>query len=161
MLTPTYMCFALLHVLLFYLQYNLMCGQSYIPSTIMTIQVFGTLLANPLAGHISDMIGRKPPFFASIVICILANLLGFFSVNWIMFAAARFFIGIGCGFFFSTQFCLLCEFSLAEWRAWIVGFPSWPLQASLFALVAWLIQDWRYIQLCTALFGVPFLVLWL
>ncbi|XP_052769357.1 organic cation transporter protein-like [Mya arenaria] len=140
-------------------EYHLMCnGQDFIPSTIMTIQVFGTLIANPIAGQISDIVGRKPPFFLSIVICIFGNLLGFFSTRWIMFAAARFLIGVGCGFFFSTQFCLLCEFSLAEWRAWIIGFPSWPVQASLFALVAWLIQDWRYIQLFTCLFGLPFLL---
>ncbi|WAQ97184.1 ORCT-like protein [Mya arenaria] len=136
------------------------CNQFYFEGRSRTLvtEVFGTLIANPIAGQISDIVGRKPPFFLSIVICIFGNLLGFFSTRWIMFAAARFLIGVGCGFFFSTQFCLLCEFSLAEWRAWIIGFPSWPVQASLFALVAWLIQDWRYIQLFTCLFGLPFLL---
>ncbi|XP_053395337.1 solute carrier family 22 member 4-like [Mercenaria mercenaria] len=126
----------------------------------MTLQVAGLLAGNILAGQLSDMIGRKPPFFTSIILITVFNLVGFFSVNWVMFAVARIFVGIGSGFFLSTQYCLLSEFSLAKWRVWIVGFPSWPIEGCVFALCAWLIQDWRYMQLLTGIMGIPCLFAW-
>ncbi|XP_045211468.2 organic cation transporter protein-like [Mercenaria mercenaria] len=141
-------------------EFNLVCNQDYIPSTVMTLQVAGTLAGNLLAGQISDMFGRKPPFFTSIVILIVSNLIGFLSFNWIMFAVARVLVGLGAGCFLSVQYSLLSEFSLAKWRSWIIGFPSWPIQACVFALLGWLIQDWRHIQLLCCLLGVPCLLAW-
>ncbi|XP_053395964.1 organic cation transporter protein-like [Mercenaria mercenaria] len=141
-------------------EFGLVCGRDYIPSLIMTLQVAGLLAGNILAGQLSDLIGRKPPFFTSIILITVFNLVGFFSVSWVMFAVARIFVGIGSGFFLSTQYCLLSEFSLAKWRVWIVGFPSWPIEGCVFALCAWLIQDWRYIQLLTGIMGIPCLFAW-
>jgi hypothetical protein len=68
---------------------------------------------------------------------------------------------MGGGFFLTTQYCFLSEFSLARWRVWIVGFPSWPIQSSVLSLLAWLLHDWRYIQLMTALCAIPCLLAWL
>ncbi|XP_045160403.2 organic cation transporter-like protein [Mercenaria mercenaria] len=88
-------------------EFGLVCGRDYIPSLIMTLQVAGLLAGNILAGQLSDLIGRKPPFFTSIILITVFNLVGFFSVNWVMFAVARIFVGIGSSFFLSTQYCLL------------------------------------------------------
>ncbi|XP_060552261.1 organic cation/carnitine transporter 2-like [Ruditapes philippinarum] len=141
-------------------EFNLVCDRDYIPSIINSIQISGVLVGNIVAGQIADLFGRKPPFFTSIVILIGFNLFGFFSTSWQMFAIARFFTGVGGGFFLTTQYCLLSEFTLAKWRVWIVGFPSWPIQSCLFSLLAWLIHDWRYIQLMTALMGIPCFLAW-
>ncbi|XP_053393423.1 solute carrier family 22 member 4-like isoform X2 [Mercenaria mercenaria] len=141
-------------------EFNLVCERDYIPSTIMTLQLAGVLAGNVLAGQTADLIGRKPPFFASIVLITLANLVGFLSVNWIMFGVARLFVGMGAGFFLTTQYSLLSEFSLSKWRVWIIGFPSWPIEQCVLALCAWLIQDWRYLQLMIAIMGVPCLFAW-
>ncbi|KAL4240699.1 hypothetical protein ACF0H5_001491 [Mactra antiquata] len=141
-------------------EFDLVCDQDFIPSTISTIQIGGTLVGNIMAGQIADMFGRKPPFFTALVIVSAFNLLGFFSTSWKIFAVARFFAGLGGGFFMTTQYCLLSEFSLAKWRVWIVGFPSWPIQTCLFALLSWLLHDWRYIQLMTAIIALPCLLTW-
>ena len=127
----------------------------------MTLQLGGTLAGNLISGQVSDLFGRKIPFFAGMVILIIANLIGYFSVNWMMFAAARILIGLGQGFFMSVKYSLLSEFSLAKWRSWIIGVPSWPVQACIFALICWLIQEWRYIHLLCGLLGVPMLLAWL
>jgi MFS family permease len=119
------------------------------------------MFGNLISGQISDLFGRKRPMFMSIVIMMAANLLGFFSTCWEMFAAAAFFIGVGGGFFLTTHYCLLSEFSPAKWRVWITGFPSWPMQGCLFSLVSWLLHDWRCIQLVTAIIALPFLLSWL
>lgn len=127
----------------------------------MTLQTVGVLAGNVLAGQTADLVGRKPPFFASIVLIIVSNLVGYLSVNWIMFGVARLFVGMGCGFFLTTQYNLLSEFSLAKWRVWIVGFPSWPIEQCILSLCAWLIQDWRYLHLLISILGVPCLFAWL
>lgn len=144
-----------------FFQFDLICEFDYIPSTVVSLQAFGMLVGSPIAGQISDLFGRKPPYFAGIVIVVLFNFIGFMSVNWQMFAIARFFIGAGAGSFLSIQHCILSEFTLANWRPWITGFPSWPLQVCALALVGWLIKDWRYIQLFCCILGVPFLFTWL
>jgi len=126
----------------------------------MTIQICGSLFGNIVTGQLGELFGRKRPFFFAVALTIVANIVGFFVNNWVVFAICRFFIGLGAGAFMTMKYALLCEFSLADWRAWIIGFPSWPVQASIFAFIAWLIQDWRYIQLFIAATGIPCLVAW-
>ena len=139
-------------------QWELICDRAWIPSTIMTIQVLFQLFGNFFAGQLADTIGRKIPFFASIFIIIGFNIICYFSVSWVMFTVSRVFIGLGCGLFLTIQYCYLSEFSLARWRSWLIGFPSWPIQTCILALVLWLLQDWRKAHLVTALIGLPFIV---
>lgn len=141
-------------------EFKLVCDRDFIPSMINSIQISGTLVGNVASGQLADLIGRRPPFFTSIFIIMSFHLVAFFSTSWQMFAAARFFLGMGGGFFLTTQYCFLSEFSLARWRVWIVGFPSWPIQSCLFAFLAWLLHDWRYIQLMVALCSVPCFLAW-
>ncbi|XP_052818707.1 organic cation/carnitine transporter 2-like isoform X2 [Mya arenaria] len=141
-------------------EYKLVCGMDFIPSTTMTIQISGLLVGNLVSGQMGELFGRKRPFFFAVLLFMVFNLVGFFANHWVLFAVCRFFIGIGVGTFMTMKYALLCEFSLASWRSWIIGFPSWPFQACVFALVAWFIQDWRYIQLMITLLGIPCLVAW-
>lgn len=126
----------------------------------MTIQVAGILLGNVVAGQLGDLVGRKPPFYSSIVIILVSTLVGFISKEWITFAVSRFFVGMGSGFFLTIQYNLLAEFSPLHWRAWTIGFPTWPIQTCIFSLLAYLIQDWRYIQLMICILCAPFLFTW-
>ncbi|KAL4240616.1 hypothetical protein ACF0H5_001407 [Mactra antiquata] len=141
-------------------EFNLVCDLDYIPSFIMSLQVAGTLVGNVMAGHVAEYIGRKKPFFFSVAIFVVFNLFGYFSTNWIMFTVVRVFIGLAAGVFMTSTYSLLCEFSSAKWRVWIIGFPSWPIEACIFALIAWLVQDWRHLQLLIALVGIPCLLPW-
>ena len=142
-------------------QFSLVCDKSHIPSTTMSVQMGGVLLGNMASGQIATLYGRKWPLYSSMVILVVSDFIAYFSINWIMFMVVRFFIGIGCGFFLATQFSLLSEFTLAKWRAWTIGFPSWPLERCILAAVGWLLNDWRNLQLTIALAGIPFLAtLW-
>ncbi|XP_045211659.2 organic cation transporter protein-like [Mercenaria mercenaria] len=141
-------------------EFNLICDIDYIPSTISSIQITGVLVGNVISGQLADLFGRKPPFFASILIILVTHVTGYFSTTWQMFAVSTFFAGLGGGFFLTTQYCLLSEFTVAKWRAWVVGFPSWPIEGCLFALCAWLLHDWRNFQLLTAVMAVPCLFTW-
>ena len=153
----------LLHVLILiwsFFQFDLVCDRVYIPFTIMTIQSAGMLIGKLVAGHLADMFGRKIPFFSSFFGLIIFSLIGVLSTNWIMIAVCRFAIGISTSFYLSIEFSLLCEFTLSKWRALVVGFPTWNLHMCLFALLAWLVQDWKPQMLVTGLMGVPCVLMW-
>jgi MFS family permease len=66
---------------------------------VMSMQTFGMLAGALAAGQLSDLFGRKPPYFAGLLCLLISNLIAYFSVNWIMFAIDRLFIGIGSGMF--------------------------------------------------------------
>ena len=149
-----------IYVLLCLFQWDLICDRAWIPATMLTIQIIFQLFGNFFAGQIADTIGRKIPFFSSIVLIMIFSVVCYFSTSWIMFLVSRIFIGIGCGLFLTTQYSYLSEFTLARWRAWLIGFPSWPMQTCLMALVLWLLKDWRNFHLVCALMGIPFLATW-
>ena len=132
------------------LQFQLVCEKSFIPSTTMTIQISGTLLGNLVSGQLGELFGRKRPFFFALIVSFIGNMLGFFAPNWVVYAACVFLNGLSAGTFMTMKYALLCEFSLADWRSWIIGFPSWHIEQAVLALFAWMIKDWRYIQLMNA-----------
>ncbi|KAL4241074.1 hypothetical protein ACF0H5_001852 [Mactra antiquata] len=76
-------------------EWNLVCDSKWIVAMITTIQMAGDLVGCFISGHLGDMIGRKPTFFLSLIILILFNIIAFFSINWQMYAAIRFVIGMG------------------------------------------------------------------
>ena len=141
-------------------KFQLICSHDFIPSTTNTIQLCGLLFGNLMSGQLGELFGRKRPLFFAVLLVTAFNVAGFFANNWILLAVCRFFIGAGHGAFMTMNYALLCEFSPADWRSWIIGFPSWAIEASLFTLLAWLIKDWRYIQLMVAATGIPCLLAW-
>jgi MFS family permease len=55
----------------------------------------GVLVGCFISGHLADLLGRKPTFFLSLLILIVFNVVAYFSVNWQMYAAIRFILGMG------------------------------------------------------------------
>ena len=141
-------------------QWGLVCDKDWIPTTWTTISLCVNILGYIFAGHLADMFGRKVPFFLSIFIMMAFNLVTYFSVSWVMFAIVRMFVGIGASFFLTIQYSYLSEFMLSRWRSWFIGFPSWPMQGCIMVLILWLLKDWRYFHLATAVLCLPFLAAW-
>lgn len=141
-------------------EFDLVCDRKWIPATITTIQMGGVLLGCIISGHLADMIGRKPTFFLAIFVTVLFNAAAYFSPSWQVYAGLRFLIGIGIGFYLTVQYSFTNEFASAKWRPPIVTTPSWALESSLFALVAWGFHDWKNIHLAIAIVGTPFLFTW-
>lgn len=141
-------------------QFQLVCEKNFIPSTTMTIQILGTLFGNLVAGQLGELFGRKRPFFFAVLVSLIGNMMGFFAPSWVVYAIGCFLNGFSAGAFMTMKYALLSEFSLADWRSWIIGFPSWPIEQAIFALCAWGIRDWRYIQLMNAVVCLVCLMAW-
>ncbi|XP_053391711.1 solute carrier family 22 member 7-like, partial [Mercenaria mercenaria] len=136
-------------------EFKLVCTNDFIPSTINSIQMAGTLTSYVISGHVADRFGRKPPFLIAILIVFSFNLVGFFSVSWKMFAVSTFFTGFGRGGFLTTQHSVMSEYTPTKWRVLVIGFPSLALHQCLLSLIAWMIRDWRYLLLMTSLLAIP------
>ncbi|XP_052791211.1 organic cation/carnitine transporter 2-like [Mya arenaria] len=139
-------------------EWDLNCDSAWIVAMITTIQMSGVLVGSFISGHLGDMIGRKPTFFLSLLLLVVVNVVAYFSVNWQMYAAVRFALGLGMGFYLTLQVNVMTEMVPIVWRARAVAFPAWAFEASIFALVAWLFKDWKNIHLATAVIGAPFLL---
>ena len=122
--------------------------------------MFGVLVGAAATGHIADLIGRKPTFFATIVLLIVLNVIAYFSSSWQMFAVMRFLIGVACGGYLTVYFTYIVEFVGSKWRTLIVAIPAWSLEVGLFGVAAWLIRDWALLHIASAVVVSPFLLSW-
>ena len=82
----------------------------------MSIQGAGSLCGNLLAGHLSDMFGRKRPYFASMALMAIANFVSYLANTWTLVAVTRFVVGFAVSAFMTTVYSLLSEFTLAQYR---------------------------------------------
>ena len=147
-------------ILVLFFQWDLVCDRKWIVATITTIQMAGVLVGCFTAGHLGDLIGRKPTYFLSLLILIAFNIVAYFSVSWEMYAAVRFMLGAGCGFFITINISEMSEFTNSAWRPRCLAIPSWSIAGVLFALVAWIFKDWKNLHLASAAVGVPFMLTW-
>lgn len=141
-------------------QLNLVCGRKWISATITTIQMAGVFAGGLISGQAADTFGRKPTFFLSVLVVVAFNLAGYFPMGWQAYAAMRFLIGLGMGSYLTVQYSLMLEFATVRWRPPIVAAPSWPVEASLFALVAWALHDWQKMHLAIVIAMAPYLLAW-
>ncbi|KAJ8310042.1 hypothetical protein KUTeg_011907, partial [Tegillarca granosa] len=140
-------------------QWNLICDENWVSSTITTIQMAGLLVSGFVSGQIADSFGRKPTLLLSILFQVLFNAGAAFSVSWEMFAAFRFFIGFATGCYFTVFVPFLIEFIPAKWRPITLAIPTFSLSVAMFALVAWWLHDWMKLHIANAIVGVPGLLL--
>ncbi|KAL4240671.1 hypothetical protein ACF0H5_001462 [Mactra antiquata] len=141
-------------------EFDLICGKKWIPATITTIQMGGVLLGCSISGHMADLIGRKPTYFAGVFSIAVTNLVGYFATSWVFYAAVRFLIGIGVGFYLTVQYSITNEFTTSRWRPVVVTAPAWAIQSGLFALASWGFHDWKKLHLAIAILGAPFMLAW-
>ncbi|XP_021376637.1 solute carrier family 22 member 8-like isoform X2 [Mizuhopecten yessoensis] len=141
-------------------EWHLICDRDGIPSTITTIQMSGILVSGLIAGQFADYFGRKPTYFLSMLILLLANIGCAFSVSWEMFAAFRFLIGFGLGCYITVFYTYMIEFTPTKYRAIIVTIPIWPMGLCVFALVSWWLPNWKDLHIANAIVIAPCLLFW-
>jgi MFS family permease len=74
-------------------QWNLVCDQKDVASTITTIQMVGVFLGACLTGQIADKFGRKKPLYLEYLLLLIVLFSSAFVQSWQAFAVMRFFIG--------------------------------------------------------------------
>lgn len=136
-------------------EYHLVCGREYLRAIYQSMYMFGVFMGSPINGFLADRYGRKPLvvcgslMFTTIAICSV------WLTNFSSLLAARFLVGLGHSTLLKTAYILALEVSAPRVRS-AVGVAilmPWSVNTVIFSGVAYLIRDWRMLQLVMSLLG--------
>ncbi|CAB3983634.1 organic cation transporter -like [Paramuricea clavata] len=143
-------------------EFDLVCENSYLQSVAQSCYWAGVMVGLIIGGYLADRFGRKIVFYTGVVGIVIATWVMVFPKYFAVFIAGRLFNGLGSGFMNATYYVIVAEYTSKRHRAklCISLFYFWIIALLLLALLAYLIRDWRYLLLCSAILGTPGLALW-
>ncbi|GFN74064.1 hypothetical protein PoB_000057000, partial [Plakobranchus ocellatus] len=136
-------------------EYDLVCDLKWIRSTITSVQMGGVMLGAFIAGQAGDYIGRKRTNYGFYLLGAIFNVVAAFSNTWQMFITLRFLIGITIGAMLVIVIPYPAEFFPQRWRYLVTVVPTWPVGVLLFALAAYMLEDWAHLHLTCAVLHLP------
>ncbi|XP_048249002.1 organic cation transporter protein-like [Haliotis rufescens] len=106
-------------------EWDLICDQNILKSIITSVQMAGVFFGALFGRQSADVLGRKWTYFISLVLQSGFNLVAAFSVNWQMFTALRFLIGMTIGSLLVVSYPYFMEFIGRKWRPIASAMPVW------------------------------------
>nr|XP_022288014.1 organic cation transporter protein-like isoform X1 [Crassostrea virginica] len=132
---------------------DLVCHKkSYVTHTVMSFMA-GFMVGAFAAGVVADSLGRKKGLLLSLVLHILPNIVVTFTSDLLSFMCLRFLSGASVGGLLAVTFTMIMELVGPSYRM-IAGIALelfWACGAIVLALLAYLIRDWRYLNLAVSL----------
>lgn len=144
---------------------SLICAEEreqerWVTSLLAPVFMIGMLVGGPVVGGLSDRHGRLPALLLSVWVTSLAgSLLPVLPSSLAWHLTLRFLTGLGAGGVLVGNFVYLVEWSSSHnyWR--LISALSlhlgWNLGQLCLVLCSSLISDWRHLQLCLHLAGIP------
>ncbi|XP_023932335.1 organic cation transporter protein isoform X2 [Lingula anatina] len=146
----------------FPMDFQLVCKDSSKVRSIQVIFLSAVLVGSIIGGILADYCGRKPVF---IVACLLhgsAGVAAAFSPNYTAFATFRFLVGLASPNIFASAMVLALEL-VGPSRRMVAGLApefAWCTGLVLLTPLAYLIRDWRYLQLAVSVPSFLYISLW-
>lgn len=134
-------------------EWSLVCESKYLSKLAATIYFCGVMVGGLLFGYLADKYGRKPVMLVTLYTPILIGLGTAFSNNYYLYVALRFFMGMFLQGLQTTSYVLVMEMFLPRYRG-VAGAMLevfWGIAVLLVAPIAYLLQNWRYMQLAISL----------
>lgn len=134
-------------------EWSLVCESKYLSKLAATIYFCGVMVGGLLFGYLADKYGRKPVMLVTLYTPILIGLGTAFSNNYYLYVALRFFMGMFLQGLQTTSYVLVMEMFLPHYRG-VAGAMLevfWGIAVLLVAPIAYLLQNWRYMQLAISL----------
>ncbi|KAK3882237.1 hypothetical protein Pcinc_013377 [Petrolisthes cinctipes] len=144
-------------------QFDLVCSSEYLRATYQSLYMFGTLFGAPINGLVSDRYGRK----LTLTLAVLTYFSLAMATSWLTTFASilafRFILGFLHPAILQSGYILALEVIEPRYRAalGILLSLTWAMGTMAWGGVAYLIRDWRWLQLAVnlpSLFIFP--VLW-
>uniref|UniRef100_A0A3B5BCQ8 Solute carrier family 22 member 6 n=1 Tax=Stegastes partitus TaxID=144197 RepID=A0A3B5BCQ8_9TELE len=138
-------------------EWDLVCDKKTVNKATTTIFFIGVMTGAAVFGYLSDRFGRKKTLLLSYMITSVFGFASAFSYNFPMFAAMRFFTGLGISGISIISVVLSIEWADIKYRT-IVGVlisMDWSVNTVLLPGLAYFVRDWRYL---TATVTTPLLV---
>lgn len=141
---------------------NLVCEQSWWPSTSTSLFYVGSLFGNIVFGHIADKYGRRTSFFTLLFMAVTLSIATAFSPNIIVYTIIRTLIGTTFPALFQIPFILCLEIMGPAYRtmAGMILCLFFAVALMILAGLAYAFNSWVKLVLVTSLPSVLLFVYW-
>nr|XP_054774648.1 organic cation transporter protein-like [Lytechinus pictus] len=140
--------------------FDAVCGQYYFVALAQTLYFVGAVFGSIFIGVLSDRFGRRTVTFLCLISTIMSGVGLAFSPNIIMFLVLRCIVGVTNSGIVYSAFVLANEIVGPSKRNW-AGNVVWcffSIGIMGLALLAYLIRNWRYLQLTVSVIPVLLLI---
>lgn len=140
-------------------EWALICKRAYMRATSEALFMIGVLVGSIVFGQMSDNIGRKPVFFASLVLQVIFGVLAGIAGNFYIYTIARIIIGATTSGVFLVAYVLAMEMVGPSYRLFAGVAVQMFFSFGYIALAgfAYFFADWRELQIAITLPGLVFM----
>ncbi|XP_064103328.1 beta-alanine transporter-like [Macrobrachium nipponense] len=130
-------------------EWDLVCNRRFLYSTTFSASFFVRLFTSPFTGFIIDAFGRRLSLLVSLALFIPSGLLAAASTNFVMYLILRILVAQFDMCCYMASYVLCLELSGKSQRSMLGVLFSVPWALGYMALpgVAYLIREWRFLQL--------------
>ncbi|XP_063967372.1 organic cation transporter protein-like [Lytechinus pictus] len=131
------------------MEMDLVCDKDIWVSTAQSIYFAGVMVGAFGAGQLSDIFGRKIVFIISLIGEGICGLVLAFMYNYYAFVSIWFLVGMFENGINIVEYVLVVEMFTPKKRtvAACINNISWGLGITLLGPIAWLLKDWRWMQI--------------
>ncbi|XP_068157507.1 organic cation transporter protein-like [Drosophila tropicalis] len=140
-------------------EWDLVCNRSLMSATSDSLFMVGVLFGSFVFGQMSDRVGRKPTFFAALVIQVVFGILVGMAPEYFSYTIGRMVVGATTSGFFLVAYVIAMEMVGSSKRLYAGVFMQmfFSVGFMLTAAFAYFIRDWRWLQIALSLPGLLFL----
>ncbi|KAF0311998.1 Organic cation transporter protein [Amphibalanus amphitrite] len=143
-------------------EWDLVCGRRWMMSTVQASYMFGIFCGSMISGVLSDQFGRRRVVCYSSVLFIISSLATAGAGSYASFVTLRFITAFSGVSIYNSMFILTMEVMGPRWRSVAGLVYQVPFSCGMMALsaAAYLVRDWRYLQLVISAPSVLMLGFW-
>ncbi|KAG7207391.1 hypothetical protein KM043_009046 [Ampulex compressa] len=143
-------------------EWNLVCDRAWLRATGDSLFMVGVMLGSMIFGGLSDKYGRRPIFFLSLVIHLVGGILVAVSPEFISYVIFRLIVGSTTSGVFLVAYVIALEMVGPKKRL-VAGVGCQLFFTTGYILTAgfaYLVTDWRMLQVAITVPSIAFLLYW-